>query len=108
MACPGGMAADSLEDIVFTFIFGALVGAFAGALMPGVFRDGLRRIIKNGILAMVKLRHMTASVREDFEDIKAEAYAELEANTSNSPRLEAKKGSLSDDVSVKSSSRDVV
>ena len=86
---------------MLTFLSGALIGAIAGALMPDMVHRAIRRALKAGVIVYAKLRRATVSVREDFQDIRAEVYAELESGESDVPRLITKSSSEADEPRVK-------
>jgi Protein of unknown function (DUF5132) len=54
-----------------------LLGAVAGPLIGTVLRPLLREVIKGGLLIAREVQKVADEVKEDYEDMKAEASADL-------------------------------
>lgn len=73
------------------FLFGPMVVAAAG----GILRSAAKAGIKGGMIAYNKGKLLTEEARESWEDLSAEARAEMEDSESSSGSSSSKKKSSS-------------
>ncbi|NKC12051.1 MAG: DUF5132 domain-containing protein [Gammaproteobacteria bacterium] len=69
-----GYAGASLAGAACAKVIGTVVKSGAGALRPVA-----KTMIKGGALMGEQVKAIAAGVKEDFEDVTAEAFAEIEA-----------------------------
>lgn len=86
---------DSKADLATGFVIGLGVSALAPGLAPalaGAFRPVAKQLVKSVLLALEKGRDGAAELGELFEDLVAEASAELEKERAGAPSASSGNG----------------